>query len=147
MTKRVPPPFNPANPPASVPPDKAPPAPVPGKGSGRVQFDERGQAVWEWAVRTGMFDRNASTQRVRALTEGPVKLELQQTLGAFKRTPGGKQVAADKIAGGTNPYEAAKSKTPPKERGGGTDPYSRGGALRPEAVTFNPYERRPKNKP
>jgi len=147
MTKRVLPPPQPASPPAPAAPGKAPPQPVAGKGSGRVQFDERGQAVWEWAVRTGMFDRNASTQRVRALTEGPVKLELEATLGAFKRTPGGKQVPADRPTGGTNPYESAKPKAPPKERGGGTDPYSRGGALKPEAVTFNPYERRPKNKP
>jgi hypothetical protein len=37
--------------------------------SGRVQFDDRGQAVWAWEVRTGIFDLNASTARVRALAE------------------------------------------------------------------------------
>jgi hypothetical protein len=110
-----------------------------------VQFDERGQAVWEWAVRTGMFDRNASTQRVRALTETPVKLELEQTLGAIKRkTPAGSEPA--KAPASFNPYEPAKTRSTPRDTAG-TDPYSRGGAKRPESVTFNPYERRPKNKP
>jgi hypothetical protein len=48
--------------------------------TGRVRFDERGHAVWEWAVRTGQYDRNASTSRVRALTEDPVKLEIADAL-------------------------------------------------------------------
>ena len=84
MTKRfaAPPPAAKG---APDPTDRPPASPqAPGR-SGRVNFDERGHAVWEWAVRTGMFDRNASTQRVRALTEAPVKLELEQTLGALPR--------------------------------------------------------------
>ncbi len=145
MSKRILPPDPPASKPAPGAPDKATPAPAAAMGSGRVQFDERGQAVWEWAVRTGMFDRDASTQRVRALTETPVKLELEQTLGAIKRTTA-TQHPAPKAPASFNPYEAAKSKANPKESGG-TDPYSRGGAKRPETVTFNPYERKPKNKP
>ncbi len=65
--------------------------------SGRVRFDERGQAVWEWAVQTGMFDRNASTQRIRALTEAPVNLQLDDAV----TTP---KPAQAKPATG-NPYE------------------------------------------
>jgi hypothetical protein len=147
MSKRPQPPEPPASPPTPGSRDKgaADPGAAASKGSGRVQFDERGQAVWEWAVRTGMFDRNASTQRVRALTETPVKLELEQTIGAIKRS-GAASKGEEKPASSFNPYEAVKSKATPKERGG-TDPYSRGGAKRPESVTFNPYERRPKNKP
>lgn len=145
MSKRPLPPEPPASPPTPESRDNVAPAAGPTEASGRVQFDGRGQAVWEWAVLTGMFDRNASTQRVRALTETPVKLELEQTLGAIKRTGDGPK-AEQKPANSFNPYEAVKSKSTPKEPGG-TDPYSRGGAKRPETVTFNPYERRPKNKP
>ena len=133
------------------PKESAKPAAAPPKESGKVQFDERGQAVWAWAVRTGMFDRNASTQRVRALTEGPVKLELEQTLSDIKRAAGARQAQgagsiAPKPGTSFNPYESTKSKSTPKEKPG-TDPYSRGGARRPESVTFNPYERKPPKKP
>ena len=126
-------------------------AAVPAKESGRVQFDERGQAVWAWAVRTGMFDRNASPQRVRALTEGPVKLELEQTLSDIKRAAGGRGTpgadsGAPKPDTSFNPYESTKSRSTPTEKPG-TDPYSRGGARRPESVTFNPYERKAPKKP
>ena len=141
MSKRILPPT-PSAPKATPTPDKAPAAPAAPGRSGRVQFDERGQAVWEWAVRTGMFDRNASTQRVRALSEAPVKLELEETLGGSKAGAS----APGKAAPSFNPYEQVKTKPATKDTGG-TDPYSRGNARRPEAVTFNPYERRPKNKP
>ena len=138
MSKRIVPPT-PSAPKATPSADTSPA--LPGR-SGRVQFDERGQAVWEWAVRTGMFDRNASTQRVRALSEAPVKLELEETLGGSKAGASAPGNAAPSF----NPYEQVKTKAAPKDAGG-TDPYSRGNARRPEAVTFNPYERRPKNKP
>lgn len=130
---------------------------APAANSGKVQFDERGQAVWAWAVRTGMFDRNASTQRIRALTDGPVKLELEQTLSDIKRSVGTRPAPAaparpekaekpGRADIGFNPYEGTRLKSTPKESGG-TDPYSRGGARKPESVTFNPYERKTPKKP
>jgi hypothetical protein len=107
--------------------------------SGRVRFDERGQAVWEWAVKTGMFDRNASTQRIRELTETPVDLSIADAAPAATPAP-------VKPATG-NPYErATASRRGAKESAGG-DPYSRGPARTPEAVSFNPYERKPTRKP
>ena len=106
--------------------------------SGRVRFDERGQAVWEWAVQTGMFDRNASTQRIRALTEAPGKLEIAET-------PTPATAAKAKPASG-NPYERASVARPGAKESSGGDPYSRGPARRPEAVSFNPYERKPPGK-
>jgi hypothetical protein len=107
--------------------------------SGRVRFDERGQAVWEWAVQTGMFDRNASTQRIRALTEAPVDLEI-----ADAPTPS--STAKAKPATG-NPYERAEVTRPARKESAGSDPYSRGPARKPESVSFNPYERKPTQKP
>jgi hypothetical protein len=38
------------------------------KRSGRVQFDERGNPVWEWQIQTGVFGRDISTQRLERLT-------------------------------------------------------------------------------
>jgi hypothetical protein len=38
------------------------------KGStGRVQFDDKGNAVWEWAVATGSFAREVSAERLQRL--------------------------------------------------------------------------------
>jgi hypothetical protein len=100
--------------------------------SGRVQFGARGRAIWEWAIRTGMFDRNASTQRIRALTEASFRLELEETL----RTNAGR---------GRSPYQRAPAKPAAREPTGG-DPYSSGPARRPEDVTFNPCKRAPDRK-
>ncbi len=108
--------------------------------SGRVRFDERGQAVWEWAVQTGMFDRNASTQRIRALTETPVNLELTDA----PATPP-KPIVTQPVTG--NPYERASTARPSGKESSGGDPYSRGPARKPESLTFNPYDRNPTRKP
>ena len=122
--------------------DSKPTAPPAAAGderkSGRVRFDERGQAVWEWAVQTGMFDRNASTQRIRALTEAPGNLEIADT-------PPARPAAAKPATG--NPYERATAPRPGKRESAGADPYSRGPARKPENVTFNPFERTPTRKP
>jgi hypothetical protein len=42
-------------------------APVVGNSSGRVKFDERGNAVWEWAVGTGSFGAETSSKRIQKL--------------------------------------------------------------------------------
>jgi hypothetical protein len=87
-----------------------PPAPSEGS-SGRVQFDERGQAIWEWSVRTGLFDRNASTQRVKKLTESPLSLEKSESAqaNAVPQTP-------------NNPYERVSAKVETTEN---LDPFRR----------------------
>ena len=64
----------------------APEAPEP-KKTGRVQFDERGNAVWEWSIATGAFGREVSTERLQKL-ENP-----------------GLSLAAVK---GYNPYDSGK---------------------------------------
>lgn len=39
----------------------------PRKPSGRIAFDERGNATWEGQGETGQFDRNIDTQRLKTL--------------------------------------------------------------------------------
>lgn len=157
-------------PPPSAPPPSAPEKPG---SSGRVNFDDRGQAVWEWSVKTGMFDRNASTQRIRKLLDEPSGLEIVDydasvqaeggadagsAAAAHSPASGGaktgsgpgathaKPTALPDRAGGFNPYERVERATPAQRRreSAGGDPYSSGSAKKPENVSFNPYERKPK---
>ena len=51
---------------SSAPGDKGG-AQADGKGTGRVKFDDRGNAVWEWSVATGAFGREVSTERLQKL--------------------------------------------------------------------------------
>ena len=37
--------------------------------SGRIAFDDRGQAVWEWRTDTGNFKADIDTKQVKALQE------------------------------------------------------------------------------
>ena len=73
------------------------------KKSGRVKFDDRGNAVWEWSVATGAFGREVSTDRLQKLEsdalsladDAPTPLDLVQSnpLGTVK---------------GYNPYDSGK---------------------------------------
>jgi hypothetical protein len=54
-----------------------PSAPAPkagGKSTGRVQFDDRGNAVWEWSLATGAFGRDVSTERLQKLEHPALSL-------------------------------------------------------------------------
>ena len=42
-------------------------APVTNNNTGRVKFDDRGNAVWEWAVGTGAYATDISTSRLKKL--------------------------------------------------------------------------------
>jgi hypothetical protein len=42
--------------------------------SGRVTFDDRGNAVWEWAVATGSFGTDVSTSRLKKLENHTLSL-------------------------------------------------------------------------
>jgi hypothetical protein len=44
-----------------------PDTPADAKGTGRVKFDDRGNAVWEWSLATGAFGHEVSTERLQKL--------------------------------------------------------------------------------
>jgi hypothetical protein len=52
----------------------SPPKDAGEKSTGRVKFDERGNAVWEWQVATGAFGREVTTQRMQKLEHPALSL-------------------------------------------------------------------------
>jgi hypothetical protein len=89
--------------PKSSPPAKSPPD----KTSGRVKFDDRGNAVWEWSVATGAFGRDVSTERLKKLEVPGLSLEddpLKDAARSSKNAP--------VPGGGYDPYATAAPKQP-----------------------------------
>ena len=79
-------------------------APSPGtKQTGRVQFDERGNAIWEWSVATGAFGREVSTERLQKL-ENP-GLSLAEDAPTPSQRVKANPMGAVK---GYNPYDSGK---------------------------------------
>ena len=70
------------------------------KKSGRVTFDARGNAVWEWSMSTGIFGRDVDSERLRKLEDPDLK------------------IAEDP------PHKAKTFGTSPDQRGPGFDPYN-----------------------
>src|SRR5215207_272960 len=65
---------------------KQPPPPQPPlapdsaeKKSGRVSFDSRGNAVWEWAMKTGIFKRDIDTKRLEALAANHLEIDSESS--------------------------------------------------------------------
>lgn len=133
------------------PPAVSPPAGDAEKPSGRVHFDERGQAVWEWQLKTGHFSTNATSSKLKALTNADLSIE----------DPTAKPLAIDKDAGinpyetvkpagkdqGTNPYDTIDDPAKSKPEPTGADPYSSGPTRNPNTVSYNPFERPKPKKP
>jgi hypothetical protein len=73
------------------------------KRSGRVQFDERGNAIWEWAVATGAFEREVSPDRLQRLENPGLSLadDAPTPSDRVKPNPLGK-------VKGYNPYDSGK---------------------------------------
>jgi hypothetical protein len=81
------------------------------KSTGRVKFDERGTAVWEWSIATGAFGREVTTERLQKLEHPAMSL-------------------ADDA---TTPFETVRSN--PLGTKKGYDPYDSGKlGKRPEAA-------------
>ena len=82
--------------------------------TGRVKFDERGNAIWEWAVTTGSFGVDVSTQPLQ-------KLESQLSL-ADEVPPSCKELVKENTNGviqGYSPYDSGhlvKGNRPSEEK-------------------------------
>jgi hypothetical protein len=82
----------------------APAAPADAKKTGRVQFDERGNAIWEWAIATGAFGREVSTERLQKLENPGLSLAddaPSPNTHKVKSNPQG-------TVKGYNPYDSGK---------------------------------------
>lgn len=83
--------------------------------SGRVKFDDRGNAIWEWALKTGVFGLEASSSRLKKLEHPALSLEedTPPASAAVKPNPKG-------VAQGYSPYDSgvlAKSgAAPPRKK-------------------------------
>jgi hypothetical protein len=88
---------------------------APKKESGRVKFDERGNAIWEWAITTGAFSRDSSTERLKKLENPGLSLadDAPTPFDKVKSNPQG-------VVKGYNPYDSGKlggrSGPPPKKK-------------------------------
>ena len=72
-------------------------------GTGRVQFDDRGNAIWEWSTATGAFGREVSTERLRRL-EHPA-LSIADDAPTPSETVRANPLGTKK---GYNPYDSGK---------------------------------------
>jgi hypothetical protein len=71
--------------------------------AGRVQFDERGNAVWKWGERNGQADRSSATQ--------PLKMLENPTLSLADDAPTPSEIVRPNPLGmvkGYDPYDSGK---------------------------------------
>ena len=73
------------------------------KRTGRVKFDDRGNAVWEWAMATGAFGGDVSTTRLRTLEHPSLSI-------ADDAPPPAETVRANPLGAkkGYDPYDSGK---------------------------------------
>jgi len=74
-----------------------------GVGTGRVKFDDRGNAVWEWAVSTGAFGNEVSPERLQKLEHPALSIidEPQPAAATVHANPLGTKKGYD-------PYDSGK---------------------------------------
>jgi hypothetical protein len=87
-------------------------APAEPKKTGRVQFDEKGNAVWEWSIATGAFGREVSTERLQKLENPSLSLadDAPTPFDYVKANPQG-------TVKGYNPYDSGRlGKTEPPRK-------------------------------
>jgi hypothetical protein len=83
------------------------------QAAGRVKFDDRGNAVWEWAVTTGAFGAEGSAQPLKRLDNPALSLadDAPTLFDTVKPNPLG-------TVKGYNPYDSgklAKARAPRKK--------------------------------
>jgi len=97
-----------------------------GRPSGRVRHDERGMAVWDWAVATGEFATLSATRAMKKLSIDDLQIE-EPAPSKLTVAPQGRDVG-----GGGDPYNQRGSGQRPGEAGkrqGVTGSADRGGVL------------------
>jgi hypothetical protein len=78
--------------------------------AGRVRHDERGMAVWDWAVASGEFAALSATNMMKKLSIDDLKIEETQTALRALAQPVGRDAA-----GGGDPYNQRGSGQRPGE--------------------------------
>jgi len=123
------------------PPDQTPSEET--KNSGRVTFDSRGNAVWEWEVATGKFDQDVSADQLKKL-EAP-ELSLDDTLVIGEA---GEEPKADDTGKNRSQPIPTATPAPAKDKdpaaASGFNPYDRSVTV---GGGFNPYDRLVRTKP
>jgi hypothetical protein len=71
--------------------------------TGRVQFDDRGNAIWEWSLPTGAYGREVSPQQLKKLEHPALSIaeDAPTPFDGIKANPLG-------IKKGYNPYDSGK---------------------------------------
>ena len=79
--------------------------------TGRVKFDDRGNAIWEWSIATGAFGREVSQERLQKLEHPALSLadDAPTPLDTVRANPLGTKK-------GYNPYDSGKLGKPPAPR-------------------------------
>jgi hypothetical protein len=80
--------------------------------AGRVRHDERGRAVWDWAVASGEYAKLSATNMMKKLDIADLKIEETQRAMRALAAPQGRDVG-----GGGDPYNQRGSGQRPGEAG------------------------------
>jgi hypothetical protein len=87
------------------------------KKSGRVSFDSRGNAVWEWALKTGIFKRDIDTKRLEALAANHLEIDSRaSTAGDPYNNTRSSDVGVLTQLTGKPQRQVSKSKSPQRSR-------------------------------
>jgi hypothetical protein len=84
-------------------PDAKTDAQTKGSGTGRVKFDDRGNAIWEWSLATGAFGLEVSTERLQRLEHPALSIaeDAPTPFETVRPNPLGTKT-------GYNPYDSGK---------------------------------------
>ena len=75
------------------------------RSTGRVKFDDRGNAVWEWSLATGAFGNEVSTERLQKLEHPALSIADDAPGPAAFDTVRANPLGAKK---GYDPYDSGK---------------------------------------